>query len=172
MTDSSVEAENAAAAAVVSHHREMLARLQATTAELTRALDTGDEDTVYHAHGILLVWGEREMLPHAELEEAQLYGPAGATGEARLLVESLLADHTALASLLDELRGAEGMETATVAASMCSVFALHIEKENRLLVPFIARTPDLSLSSAVEGLVELVGGTHVHAPDENKRAHG
>jgi hypothetical protein len=172
VTESNVEAENVAAAAVVRHHTELLARLQATTAELTRALDTGEEDTAYNAHGILLEWGEREMLPHTEAEEAKLYRQAGASPEARLLVESLAADHKALAALLDDLRGAEGIEAATVAASLCSVFALHIEKENRLLVPFIARTADLSLSTAVEGLVELVGTTHVQAQEESRHAHG
>ncbi|MEV7649284.1 hemerythrin domain-containing protein [Arthrobacter sp. NPDC089319] len=170
--ETNVEAENAAMAAMVGHHTELVARVQATTAELTRAIDIGDEDTAYNAHGILLEWGEREMLPHAAAEEAQLYGPAGARVEARLLVDALTADHQELAALLDELRGAAGIEAATVASSLSRVFALHIEKENRVLLPFIARTPDLSLSAAVEGLVELVGDTHVHAPDESRHAHG
>ena len=56
---------------MMRHHTELVARVQATTAELTRAIDTGDEDTAYNAQGILLEWGEREMLPHAAAEEAQ-----------------------------------------------------------------------------------------------------
>ena len=172
MTETNVESESAALEAMMRHHTELVARVQATTAELTRAIDTGDEDTAYNAQGILLEWGEREMLPHAAAEEAQLYGPAGATEEARLLVEALTADHKDLAALLDELRGAAGIEAATVASSLSRVFALHIEKENRVLLPFIARSPDLSLAAAVEGLVELVGDTHVQAPDESRHAHG
>lgn len=172
VTETNVEAENAAVDAMVRHHTELVARVQATTAELTRAIDIGDDDTAYNAQGILLEWGEREMLPHAEAEETQLYRPAGAREEARLLVEVLLADHQDLATLLDELRGAAGIEAAAVASTLSRLFALHIEKENRVLLPFIARTPDLSLSAAVEGLVELVGDTHVHAPDESRHAHG
>jgi hemerythrin-like domain-containing protein len=172
VTETNVEAESAAVDAMVRHHTELVARVQAMTAELTRAIETSDEDTAYNAHGILLEWGEREMLPHAAVEETQLYSPAGAREEARLLVEVLTADHKELAVLLDELRGAAGIEAALVAASLSRVFALHIDKENRVLLPFIARTPDLSLSAAVEGLVELVGDTHVHAPDESKHAHG
>ena len=84
----------------------------------------------------------------------------------------MTAEHKDLAALLDELRGAAGIEAATVASSLSRVFALHIEKENRVLLPFIARTPDLSLSAAVEGLVELVGETHVKAPDQSRHAHG
>jgi hypothetical protein len=172
VTETNVEAENAAVEAMARHHTELVARVQATSAELARAIDIGDEDTAYNACGVLLEWGEREMLPHAEAEEVQLYRPAGAREEARLLVEALMIDHKSLAALLDELRGAEGIEAATVASSLSRVFALHIEKENRVLLPFIARTPDLSLSAAVEGLVELVGDTHVHPPEETKHAHG
>ncbi|MET4135762.1 hypothetical protein [Pseudarthrobacter sp. PvP090] len=63
---------------------------------------------------------------------------------------------------MEDLRGSTGVDAAVAAGSIRNIFALHLDKENRLLMPFIVASPELSLARAVEGLQELVGETHVH----------
>jgi len=58
---------------------------------------------------------------------------------------------------VDELRTATGVQAAIAGSLIQRIFALHLDKENRLLLPFIAESPGLSLSEAVEGLHELTG---------------
>jgi hypothetical protein len=48
------------------------------------------------------------------------------------------------------------------------IFALHLDKDNRLLMPFIVHSPDLSLADTVQGLHELSGeggGRHAEGHD-------
>jgi hypothetical protein len=48
------------------------------------------------------------------------------------------------------------------------IFALHLDKDNRLLMPFIVHSPDLSLAASVQGLHELTGkggGRHAERHD-------
>ena len=51
------------------------------------------------------------------------------------------------------------------AGAIQRIFALHLDKENRLLMPFIIESTGLSLAQAVEGLHELLGegAAHHHA---------
>ena len=75
---------------------------------------------------------------------------------------ALLAEHQAVAGLIEELRGADGVDAAVTAGGLRAVFAVHLDEENRLLLPLIVASPGLSLAQSVEGLSELVGEAHVH----------
>jgi hypothetical protein len=154
--------EAVALAAVADHHGSMLKRLGALVSTLTEAVRTGDAVAEHDAHGVLVEWCETELLPHALAEEGPLYGGAGRAPEGRLLVEALLADHQGFAGLVEVLRGAGGIDAAVTAGAIRNAFAVHLDKENRLLLPLIAASPGLSLAQAVEGLSELVGEAHVH----------
>lgn len=154
--------DDAAMAAMATHHGSMLKRVEALVSTLTNAVKTGDSVAEHDAHGVLVEWCESELLPHALAEEGPLYGDAGSTPEGRLLVAALLADHEGIAGLIEELRGASGVDAAVAAGTIRHLFAAHLDKENRLLLPLIAATPGLSLAEAVEGLSELVGEAHVH----------
>jgi hypothetical protein len=154
--------EAAALEAVVKHHDSMLKRLDALVSMLAQAVKTGNAVAEHDAHGVLLEWCETELLPHALAEEGRLYGGAGRAPEGRLLVAALLAEHQAFVGLIEELRGADGVDAAVAAGAIRNVFAGHLDKENRLLLPLIVASPALSLAQAVEGLSELVGEAHVH----------
>ncbi|MDQ0821070.1 hypothetical protein QFZ79_003443 [Arthrobacter sp. V4I6] len=154
--------EAAALEAVATHHGSMLKRLDALVSTLTQAVKTGEAVTEHDAHGVLLEWCETELLPHALAEEGPVYGGAGRAPEGRLLVAALLAEHQALVGLIEELRGASGVDAAVAAGAIRNVFAVHLDKENRLLLPLIVASPGPSLARAVEGLSELVGEAHVH----------
>ncbi len=152
----------AAFAAVEQHHASMLKRLSALTATLVRAVRTGDTVAEHDAHEVLVEWCETELVPHALAEEGPLYTGAGKLPQGRLLVEGMLAEHQVIVGLVEDLRGSAGVDAAVAAGSLRNIFALHLEKENRLLMPFIVASPELSLARTVEGLQELVGETHVH----------
>lgn len=155
--------EAEALAAVESHHAGMLKRLRALIAALTHAVKARDTAAEHDAHEVLVEWCETELVPHALAEEGPLYSGPGAAPEGRLLVAGMLAEHQAIVGLVERLRGAQGVDAAVAAGAIGEVFALHLEKENRLLMPFIVESPGLSLADSVAGLHELVGEAHIHA---------
>ena len=154
--------EAAALEAVAKHHDSMLKRLDALVSTLTHAVKARDAVAEHDSHGMLVEWCETELLPHALAEEGPLYGGAGQGPEGRLLVLALLAEHQAVAGLIEKLRGASGVDAAVTAGALRVVLAVHLDKENRLLLPLIVASPGLSLAESVEGLSELVGDAHVH----------
>ncbi|BCW67118.1 hypothetical protein NicSoilB4_18810 [Arthrobacter sp. NicSoilB4] len=160
-TKNAVE-EADALAAVERHHASMLKRLNALTSTLTRAVTAGDTVAEHDAHEVLVEWCETELVPHALAEEGPLYGGARKRPEGALLVDGMLGEHQMIVGLVEELRGSAGVDAAVAAGSIRNIFALHLDKENRLLMPFIVASPELSLARAVEGLHELVGETHIH----------
>lgn len=153
--------EARALAAVERHHAGMLKRLDALATALTHAVRSGDTVAEHDAHEVLVEWCETELVPHALAEEGPLYGGARNLPEGTLLVDGMLAEHQAIAGIVEELRGSAGVDAAVAAGSLRNIFALHLEKENRLLLPFIVASPGLSLARTVEGLQELVGEAHV-----------
>jgi hypothetical protein len=161
--------EAGALAAVQSHHAGMLRRLVALSSTLTHAVMAGDSVAEHGAHEVLVEWCETDLVPHMLAEEAQLYGGAGNSPAGGLLTEGLLAEHQVIVALIEELRGCRGVEAAVAAGALRHVFALHLDKENRLLMPFIISAPQLSLAQAVEGSEELVGDAH---PRINGDGHG
>lgn len=154
--------EARALAAVEQHHVGMLKRLDALAAALIHAVTAGDTVAEHDAHEVLVEWCETELVPHALAEEGPLYGGARKIPEGTLLVDGMLAEHQVIVGLVEKLRGSAGVDAAVAAGSIRNIFALHLDKENRLLMPLIVASPELSLARAVEGLHELVGETHVH----------
>lgn len=158
--DPAAEAE--ALEAVERHHASMLRRLTALADALTNSVEKHDASAEHDAHEVLLEWCENELVPHALAEEGPLYGGPRNSAEGRLLVEGMLAEHQVIVALVEEFRGARGVAAAVAAGAIQRIFALHLDKENRLLMPFVAASPELSLAEAVSGLHELVGEGHAH----------
>ena len=157
------EDEARALAAVQNHHAGMLKRLDALVTALNHAVRADDAAAEHDAHEVLVEWCETELVPHALAEEGPLYGGAGDAPEGRLLVAGMLAEHQVIVGLVERLRASRGVDAAVAAGAIGHIFALHLDKENRLLMPFIVASPRLSLADAVAGLHELVGEAHVHA---------
>ncbi len=157
------EDEARALAAVEAHHAGMLKRLHALVAALIQAVKAHDTVAEHDAHEVLVEWCETELVPHALAEEGPLYSGVGAAPEGRLLVAGMLAEHRVIVGLVERLRAAQGVDAAVAAGGIGEVFALHLEKENRLLMPFIVESSGLSLAESVAGLHELVGEAHVRA---------
>ncbi|MBP1136189.1 DNA-binding FadR family transcriptional regulator [Arthrobacter sp. PvP023] len=155
-------AEAEAMEAVERHHANMLRRLTALADAVTGSVEKHDASAEHDAHEVLLEWCENELVPHALAEEGPLYSGPRNSAEGRLLVEGMLAEHQVIVALVEELRGARGVAAAVAAGAIQRIFALQLDKENRLLMPFVAASPGLSLAEAVSGLHELVGDGHTH----------
>jgi hypothetical protein len=167
-------AEAQALEAVERHHAAMLKQLTGLVARLLQAVEAGNAAAGETARATLLDWCQDELVPHALAEEGPLYGGPRATPEGRLLVEGMLAEHRVIVALVEELRKSTGLSAAVAGATIQRLFALHLDKENGLLMPFIVSSPDLSLAEAVQGLHQLVGspaGHHEGAPGSGHHHH-
>ena len=155
-------AEARALQAVEAHHADMLRQLNALVGLLTEAVEARDPAAGQETQAALLDWCDRELVPHALAEEGPLYSGPHAAPEAKMLVDGMLAEHQVIVGLVEELRTADGVAAAVAAGAIQRIFALHLDKENRLLMPFVMQSPELSLAQAVEGLHELVGEGAAH----------
>ena len=170
-TGKDASAEAHALQAVEAHHADMLRHLNGLVGLLTEAVEAGDPGAGQETQAALLDWCDKELVPHALAEEGPLYSGPHGMPEARLLVDGMLAEHQVIVGLVDELRTADGVAAAVAAGAIQRIFALHLDKENRLLMPFIVESPGLSLAHAVEGLHQLVGEGAAHHHGAGHHGH-
>jgi uncharacterized protein (DUF2249 family) len=151
-------AEHAAATAVVDHHAQLAAGLNERVEALIGSVDTGQLPTAETARREVVAFVGREILPHARAEEQALYPPAAARPEGRLLVDGMLAEHRALTALADEV-GQHGslVRAAAAARALAALFAVHLAKENDLVLPLLTATPGVSLARLLDGMHDLLG---------------
>jgi len=152
-----LSSEQQALQAVEAHHADMLRHLNGLVGLLTEAVEAAEPAAGQAAQATLLDWCDKELVPHALAEEGPLYSGPHGMPEAKLLVDGMLTEHHVIVGLVEELRTADGVPAAVAAGAIQRIFALHLDKENRLLMPFVVQSPGLSLAHAVEGLHELVG---------------
>lgn len=169
-TGKDASAESHALQAVEAHHADMLRHLNGLVGLLTEAVEAR-EPSAEESQAALLDWCDKELVPHALAEEGPLYSGPHGMPEARLLVDGMLAEHKVIVGLVDELRTADGVAAAVAAGAIQRIFALHLDKENRLLMPFIVESPGLSLAHAVEGLHQLVGEGAAHHHGAGHHGH-
>lgn len=142
-------ADQQALAAVRDHHAGLRRELDDHVTALRTAVRT---DAPYQRQlAALRGFVDGSLLPHAAAEEATLY-PAGATG-APLLVEAMVAEHRALADRAGALAGAHSsVEALAAAEGLAAVFAVHVDKENELLLPLLIRTAGVSVAGLVRAM--------------------
>lgn len=162
-------ADAAAIDAIEEHHAELAGALRGRVQSLVDAVSDGNDRLAATARRELAAWCRRELVPHAEAEEAALYPPGQATTEARLLVTAMVDEHRDLVGLV----GALGEDDDPVAAvgtarALEVLFAAHVRKENEQLLPLLARQPGVSIESLLDGMHDALGG----APGHNEEAHG
>ncbi len=158
------EADARAAAAVEQHHAQLSGALAlkagGVIAAAVREADDGPSGGwVDTAATDLVRWCRTELLPHAVAEETTLYAAARERVEGRLLVESMLREHSVLTGLVDEIEGASNAVTKAAGARALQVlFDTHLDKENTLVLPLLVSAPDVSVAQLLEGMHELIGG--------------
>lgn len=162
-------AEDAAAVeAVRQHHAELAGRLAAHAEHLLKAAGTSDSAAFERARAAAAAFCADQLLPHAAAEEDTLYPAAAASPHLRLLVESMIAEHRILGSLVRDLgKAAEPLPAAATAHALRVLFDAHLAKENDLLLPAVAADPAASLAEILAGMHELLG-QHV----EHEHEHG
>ncbi|MEU7873713.1 hemerythrin domain-containing protein [Dactylosporangium sp. NPDC049140] len=152
------QSDQSAAAAIVRHYAELSAALGELAAELIIAAEIGGLRPAYTARDALVGWVRAELLPHAFAEEEALYPAAARQPAGRLLVEGMLAEHQAIAALVDELETASSPVVAAAAGrALRAVFEAHLAKENELVVPLLAEAPGVDLVGLLAGMHELIG---------------
>jgi Hemerythrin HHE cation binding domain len=141
-------------AAIRAHHDQLAQRLRALTADLVAAAQRRSfaaEQTALHN------WYRTELLPHADAEERALYRPAKDMDATRLLVRSMIDEHRALAGLVAEFaEPGEPWSTVIAATSAQALFAIHLAKENDLLLPAMDQA-GIDLGGALQGMHEILG---------------
>jgi uncharacterized protein (DUF2249 family)/iron-sulfur cluster repair protein YtfE (RIC family) len=157
----------AAVEAVEAHHTHLAGQLAGRVALLIEAARNPGAAT--GACDDLVAFCDRELLPHAAAEESALYPAAHRTLEARLLIDSMLAEHRRIEALVDALRTASSpARTAAEARALQVLFEEHLLKENTLVLPLLAASPDTSLAELLAGMHDLLGH-HAHEESEEGR---
>jgi hypothetical protein len=54
------------------------------------------------------------------------------------------------------------VDAAAAARALSALFAVHLAKENDLVVPLVMAGEDVSLAGLLEGMHELIGASHTH----------
>ncbi|MDX2758847.1 DUF2249 domain-containing protein [Streptomyces sp. ME08-AFT2] len=129
-----------------AHHARLAGELAGRVKMLLTAVDR-EPGAAGKIHAGLVTFCDRSLLPHAAAEEAVLYPVAHGMPEARLLIESLIGEHRCLTALVDALHAAPGPAGAAADARALQVlFEEHVAKENGLVLPLLAMTPEVCLA--------------------------
>ncbi|MCD7442374.1 DUF2249 domain-containing protein [Streptomyces lincolnensis] len=129
-----------------AHHARLAGELAGRVRILLTAMDR-NPTAAEMIHAGLVAFCDRSLLPHAAAEEAALYPAAHRMPEARLLIESLIGEHRCLTALVDALRAAPSPAAAAADARALQVlFEEHLAKENGLVLPLLAMTPEVCLA--------------------------
>lgn len=155
-----------------AHHARLAGELAGRVRMLLTAVER-DPIAARKIHAGLLAFCDRSLLPHAVAEEAALYPAAHGMPEARLLIESLIGEHRCLTALVDALRTAPGPAGAAADARALQVlFEEHMAKENGLVLPLLAMTPDVSLAGLLADMHDRLANDrddHGDRTDRNTR---
>lgn len=157
------DSDRRAAAAAVAHHARLAGALGTQAMRLRDAAAGGSVTEVIRSRAELVAWLQTELLPHAQAEEQALYPAAARRPGGRVLVEGLLAEHAVLAALVDELEGAgTPIDAAAAARAVNVLFAVHLAKENDLILPLLLASDEVSVAALLHGMHSLLGETAVH----------
>ncbi|HEY8394023.1 MAG TPA: DUF2249 domain-containing protein, partial [Thermaerobacter sp.] len=116
-------------------------------------------------------YAEKEILPHARAEEETLYAAGANKPEARVLVESLTAEHEAIGRAIEDLRGTrDGVEAVASASALAALFKAHAARENEALLPVLVADGNVDLGQLLAGMHERLMGRAQEATDASAAA--
>jgi iron-sulfur cluster repair protein YtfE (RIC family) len=140
--------------AAEEHHVELWAELSARGYAVIEAVAQGADPEP--SRGELLDYLTGEVVPHLRTEERMVYNLARGAGE-RGLVAAMELDHRALLRQVKSLRKpATPLDSAMAAHAFLLLFALRMEKEEKVLLPVLAEQ-GLDVRELLEGRPEIVG---------------
>lgn len=142
-------ADARARTAMLAHHAALRRGVEERVAALSAAVRSGApyESAVADLGDYLT----GEVLPHAAAEEVTLYpAAAGAHGA---FVDAMLFEHAALTDAARRLADpADGLAAVAEAAGIAAIFALHVRKENEILLPALLGMPGPGLAPLLEAM--------------------
>ena len=148
-----------AAQAVRRHHAQLAAGLDRRTESLLRLVEGQYLVEAEQARRDLLGYLRRELLPHAQAEERTLYEAAAARPGGTPLIRGMLDEHHAIVALVDEVADpGSPVRAAAAGRALAVLFAVHLTKENDLVLPLLVDAPEVSLAALLAGMHELLGG--------------
>lgn len=138
--------------AMLAHHRDLEDQMALRVAALRAAVDRCDPHEAAVAD--LVAFAAGEVLPHAIAEEHSVYQAAGGLPDLAGTVAEMITEHRQLAASVEALATSQSpADAAELAASIGTLFAAHVAKENDLLLPPLQANDTVSLS-------ELLGQMH------------
>ena len=139
---------------IKAHHGELTEHIDAQTNALLAAAEGGDVTAEQEA---LSTWYRTELVPHALAEEDTLYRAGSTLTASALLVNAMIDEHKAIVAAIDELSTARTpLAAALAASSVRSLFAVHMVKENDLLLPALDAA-GLDLAALLDGMHDILG---------------
>ena len=163
----STAADAEAVEAITSHHAQLAGQLGALTDAMLSAVESGAGFEPARAAALAFLTGE--LLPHAAAEEERLYPAATRTERARPLVESMIAAHRIIGSLVDGIRTEPPVRAAGSGQALRVLFDAHLTDENERILPIVAADPGVSLVEVTHGMHELLG--HAHSANGAEPSH-
>ena len=137
--------ESEAFDAMLSHHQRLCDEVARRVNVVRSAVEAGMSHEPAAAE--LVAYAADEVLPHAVAEEHTVYQAAAAHRELAATITEMIAEHRLLTSLLETLANAsEAPVAAAVAEEIGTLFALHVAKENDLLLPPLQADESIDLA--------------------------
>ncbi len=166
----STAADAEAVDAIKNHHAQLAGQLAVLTDAMLWAVDRGADFEPARAATLVFLTGE--LLPHAGAEQDRLYPAATRTERARPLVESMIAVHRVIGSLVERIRIEPPLRAAASGHALRVLFDAHLTDENERILPMVAGDPEVSLVEVTHGMHELLGHHHATNGAEPSRTCG
>lgn len=151
----STAADAEAVEAIMNHHAHLAGQVAVHSDAMLSAAERGADFEPARASAVAFLTGE--LLPHAVAEEERLYPAATRTERARPLVESMVAAHRILGSLVERIGTERPVRAAASGQALRVLFAAHLTDENERILPIVAADPEVSLTEVIHGMHELLG---------------
>lgn len=144
------DADSAALDAITTRNAEMVGTVIAHATALLDASAAGSLEGASSARRDLVLYCRGEVLPGVIAEEDTIYALARELPETRALADVMIADHRAMAELIDDLAGATTPLGASAAGhALRTLIELHVEKANEFVLPALAASEQVSLADGL-----------------------
>jgi uncharacterized protein (DUF2249 family) len=140
--------------AMIAHHAQLRAEVEARVGALRRVVDGGFAWEPAVAE--LVAYFADEVIPHALAEETTIYAAAALCPELAGTVSEMIAEHRSLVGEVEGLASTESRRSAADdAAVLAELFARHVGKENDILLPALSRASEVDLSGLLGEMQRL-----------------
>lgn len=163
----STAADAGAVEAITNHHAQLAGQLAVLTDAMVTAVERGADFESARSTALAFLTGQ--LLPLASAKEDRLYSAATRTQRARPLIESMIAAHRIIGSLVDSIRLEPPVRAVGSAQALRVLFDAHLVDENERILPIVAADPDVSLVEVTKSINELLG--HAHAANGDGHSH-